>query len=160
DPTATALLKDIEAARGTAASDAKKKEDYNRAMTAARTALAAKKYDDAIRDANDALKLFPGDKDALALVKEATTAKTSGDAEKKRPADYNAAVQGARAALGQKKYDEALRLATEASKIFPGDKAAQDLVKEIQAAKAAADTDAARRTAYTQHIAAAQKAMA
>jgi len=69
-------------------------------------------------------------------------------------------MTAARTALAAKKYDDALLSAGAASKLFPGDKTSQDLVKEIQAAKAAAAAeDVARKAEYTSQMTAALAAM-
>src|SRR5262249_11198225 len=128
DKAAQDLVKEIQTLKANADTDAAKRTAYTQHITAAQKAMTAKQYDDAIKSANDALKLFPGDAAATALLKDANTAKAGVDAEKKKSADYTAAVQAARASLAQKKYDDALRHATDATKLFPGDKAAQDLV--------------------------------
>src|SRR5205085_1043657 len=133
--------------------------EYAAALQAARTALAGKKYDEAIKSANDALKLVPNDPTVLALLKDAQAGKVGADTEAKRKADYAAAIQAGRTALAAKKYDEAIKAASDALKLFPGDPTATALLKDAQTGKAGADTEAKRRADYAAQMALGQQAM-
>jgi tetratricopeptide (TPR) repeat protein len=145
DKDAAALLKDAEKGRQDLLDaeakrkqeDAKKKEDFNKFMAAGQAALTAKKYDDAIRDYTEALKLMPGDKDATKALDDAKKAQEA-EKKKKQAADYNSAIQAGKTAFAMKKYDEAIKAFTDAGQIMPGDKDAATLLKEAQTAKTAA----------------------
>jgi tetratricopeptide (TPR) repeat protein len=153
---------DLTAARKSAAAGDKelkqRKDDYNRAMAAGKDAMQKKSYQDAANSYKEALRLMPGDKDATDSLKAAekalADARVVADAEKKKQADFDAAMRSGGAALASKKYDDAVRAYTEALKLKPGDKdatkglgdakQAQDAEKKKQ--KAAADYDNAIRT--------------
>jgi tetratricopeptide (TPR) repeat protein len=132
---------DKDATRGLAdarqALEAEKKQktatDYDNALRAGRAALAAKKYDDAIKAFTEAGKILPGDRDAAALLKDAQNAK---DAEAKKNDDFTKLMAAARNAMGAKKYDDAIKAYTDALKVMPGDK---DAAKGLNDARQAAD---------------------
>ena len=142
DPTALALKKEAQAGKDTTGAEAKKKQDFDRLMTSGKAALAGKKYDEAIKDADEALKLFPNDPTALALKKDALAGKDTTGAEAKKKQDYDRLVTSGKAALAAKKYDEAIKDADNALELFPNDPMALALKKERPAGK---DTTAPRR---------------
>jgi tetratricopeptide (TPR) repeat protein len=146
----------------------KRKDDYARQMTAGRTALAAKKYDDAQRAFTEALKLQPNDVEATRLLKQAQDATKSPplppplpktepkakapdtkskapekakapDKAKAPPATYAQQMQAGAALERQQKYADAAKAYQEALKAVPGDAAAT------------------RRTDYAQHMDAGTK---
>jgi hypothetical protein len=87
DRTAEGLLAQAETARQeqarkkpmeTEADRKKRLADYQKAMTTGKQALAAKRYDDAIKAFTEAGRLQPGDRDAAALLKEADRARKGG----------------------------------------------------------------------------------
>jgi len=87
---------------------AKKRDDFNHIVGQAQAALTAKRYDDAIKDYNDALKLMPGDataarglKDAMQARDAATAPPPDNTAECKKFMDSGAALEM------QKKFGEA-----------------------------------------------------
>ena len=160
DKDAQVLIQTAQAAKAGSDADKKKQADYAAFIQTGRIALAAKKYDEAIKDAQDALKLFPGDLAATALLKDAQVGKLGADADKKKQADYIAFIQAGRAALAAKKYDDAIKDAQDALKLFPGAPEALALVKDAQTGKAGVDAVAAMRKAeYNRQMALAQQAM-
>jgi tetratricopeptide (TPR) repeat protein len=140
-----AARKELTAAAGDA--DAKKKQaQYEAAMSAAQTAFTAKKYDDAITKANEALRVKPGDAAATRLLNEAKKADAAAEAPameaKKKDEAYRQNLQDATAAMSARKYDVAIREAKEALAIKPGDPAATRLLTDAQKALTAANTAA------------------
>ncbi len=135
------------------AEEAKKREDFAKLLAAGHTALASKKYDDAIKAFTDALKLMPGDKDATRGLNDARQAQQEADKKKKTAADYDNALRAGKAALAAKKYDEAVRAFTEALRLMPGDREATKGLNEArQAADAAKAPRPDARAEYTKHM--------
>jgi tetratricopeptide (TPR) repeat protein len=143
DPAVTKALQDLDQARTAAAADAgkaKRQADYQAAMTSGRTALTAKRYDEAAKAFTDAGRLIPGDKDAAALLQQAererTAAQADADAEQKRRGDFNRLMQQGQTAMTAKHYDEAVKAYTEALKVIPGD---TEATRALQGANQALD---------------------
>ena len=91
----------------------------------------AKRYEEAVQAANEAVKLFPNDaraKQAQADARKALRAARS---------QYNQLLTDADAALQAGRIDESLRLYQQAAELFPEDSGAK---KGLQEARAAADT--------------------
>jgi hypothetical protein len=97
-------------------SDEKVKQEYAAAMQAARQNIDLKNYGEAIRDADAALTVKPGDTEAVAIKANATTAEA-----------YQTAMQAAQAAYDNKNYDVAAQQAMQALSARPGDPAAEAL---------------------------------
>ena len=137
--------------RTAADGEAKKKQaQYEAAMSAAQTAMVAKKYDDAIARATEALRVKPGDAAATHLLTEAKKADAAADAAameaKKKDEAYRQNLQDATAALSARKYDVAVREAKEALAIKPGDPTATRVLTDAQKAQAAANSAATENT--------------
>jgi tetratricopeptide (TPR) repeat protein len=148
----------LKAAQDTAAADAKRKmeeakkrEELNKLLSQGQAAMAAGKFENAVKSFGDAAKADPTDPTAVKGLRDATMALQSAQAaqakaaaaEKKRQADYAGAMSAGKAAMTAKKFDDAVKAFTDAGKILPGDKAAADGVKEAQAGAA----DAAKKAA-------------
>src|SRR5207253_5590333 len=114
-------------------------------LVQAQAALAGKKYDDAMKAADEALKLFPGDKDATKIFNDAKKAKSDAGDEAKKKADYEKLIAQAQAALAAKKYDDAIKAAGDALKLFPGDKDATKIVNEATKAKSDSADEAKKK---------------
>jgi tetratricopeptide (TPR) repeat protein len=149
DKDAADLLKAAEKgladAKTAADAEKKKQADFDAALRSGSAALAAKKYDDAIRAYTEALKLKPGDKDATAGLNNAKQAQDADKKKQKTAADYDNAIRAGKAALAAKKYDDAIKAFTEAGQLQPGDRDAAALLKDAQNAKAAGDAEAKRK---------------
>jgi hypothetical protein len=122
--------------------DAKKKQaQYESAMSAAQTAMTAKKYEDAVAKATEALRIKPGDAAATSLLNQAKrselAAETAATAVKKKDAAYRQNLNDATAALAAKNYDAAIREAKEALTIKPGDPSATRILTDAQKGQAA-----------------------
>lgn len=136
-----------------AAMDAKKKQEaYLLALRQASTFYAAKKYDDAIKSAKEALALKPGDANATKILNDSQKAIDNAsaaamEAEKKKEA-YNVAMKLGRAALMAKKYDDAIVAFNNALKADPGDPTATALLKQARDGQAAMAADAKRKELY------------
>ena len=155
----------------------KKKKDaesqangYSGAMTAARNALAAGNYDEAVKQVKNALALNPGDSAAMTL--DATIESRQDADSKSRQDQYNSAMARGREALAGNNYPEASRQAGIALKFKPGDSDAKDLMARAQNAQSGQqrkqEYDDAMRAArhefdgknYSQAIQAANTALA
>jgi hypothetical protein len=143
----------------------KKQAQYESAMSAAQAAMTAKKYDDAVAKATDALRIKPGDAAATSLMNQAKRADAAADAAAteatKKDAAYRQNLQDATAALSARKYDVAIREAKEALTVKPGDPAATRILTDAQNAKAAGTAAAEADThqeAYAQAMQAGRTA--
>jgi colicin import membrane protein len=138
NPAVVKALQDLDQARRAAtAADAEQKKrqmeaelrkrqaDYQAAMNAGRQALAAKRFDDAVRSFTDASRLQPGDPAAAAMLKEV---------DKARKADYARLMAQGKAAMTAKHYEDAVKAFTDALKAQPGDAAATGALKEANQA--------------------------
>jgi tetratricopeptide (TPR) repeat protein len=106
---------------------------YTTAMADANKALLAKRYDDALKDVATALKVAPGDKDALGLQKQIQMAKTEAMAAQNKEA-YGRLMQQARTAFAAKNYNDAAKAAQAALALFPNDADATRLLADIKKA--------------------------
>jgi tetratricopeptide (TPR) repeat protein len=122
----------------------KRQAAYELAMRSAQSALTARRYDNAIRHATEALRLKPDDPAAtqvLAAAKKADTAADSAAMEaKKKQEAYLLALREASAAQAAKRYDAAIKAAREALALKPRDVAATKILNDAQRALDAADT--------------------
>jgi tetratricopeptide (TPR) repeat protein len=141
-----------------AAAEARKKEEekkrqaeYDRLMKQGQAAVAAKRYEEAVRSYNDALKLVPNDPAATKAVAEANKALDASKKPAAPPAAYTKAMQNAAAWEKQQKwseaaawYKEALRLVPKDGKATTGQDFAQHMDKAQKLAAAKKFTDAAK----------------
>jgi tetratricopeptide (TPR) repeat protein len=120
-------LLDIERTESRQKEEQKKRQaEYARLMNAGQAALAARRYEDAVKAYGDALKLMPGDAAASKALAEANKAL---DAAKKPmpktppppPAAYTRALMNAAALEKQQKWADAVRWYKEALRLVPGD---------------------------------------
>lgn len=160
DPTATRILTDAQkaqaAATGAATAAQKQQEAYDKAMQAGRTAYAGRKFDDALRAFEDALKARPGDPTAtqsIAVVKRAMAGASppAADAKKdpppgktpavdpKRKELYDAWLDRADQLMAVKKYEDAVEAYGNALKAMPGDPTATKGLAAARAAMAKSD---------------------
>jgi hypothetical protein len=99
-------------------------------MTAAHNALAAGKYDEALRQVKSALAFNPGDSAAMTL--DATIESRQDADTQSRQGQYNAAMAHGREALANKNYSEAGRQAGIALGLKAGDADANNLMTQAQ----------------------------
>jgi serine/threonine protein kinase/tetratricopeptide (TPR) repeat protein len=137
---------------GEASAEGRKKQDYERLVTAGHTALSDKRYEDAIEKANEALKLFPGDHAAVALKADARAAQDAEAAPLKKLHDYEQLMTSAKAALLKKEYDKALQDAEMALKLVPDDREALNLKKGAQTGLDAAAASRTKKREFDQLI--------
>ena len=151
---------------------------YNQSILAARAAFAGKRYEEAIRFATEALKYKANDGEATKIVSDSRSALTPPkvDPPKKEPpktdpnlAAYNQSILAARAAFAGKRYEEAIRLATEALKYKANDAEATKIVSDSRSALTPPKVDPPKKepprtdpnqAAYNQNIIAARAAFA
>jgi hypothetical protein len=139
DATATRGLADARKGLADAQTAGKLEADHAAAVKAGRTALLAKKYDDAIKDFTEALRLKPDDKAAQTLLKEAQTAKAGEAAQVLPRQQYAQQMAQGQAAMTAKRYADAVNHFSEALKLIPNDPAATqaraDALKALNAPK-------------------------
>jgi tetratricopeptide (TPR) repeat protein len=135
DPGVAKAQQDLAAARSAVAADAernRRQAAYQEAMQAGRAALAAKHYEEAVKAFTEASRQQPGDAAAAAQLKEAekgrVDAQVAAEAaahrqqeQQQRRVEYNRQMSQGEAALAAKRYEEAIKAFTEASRLEPGD---------------------------------------
>ena len=133
----TAIVRSAEAAKVQAA--------YDAAMTRGKALMQAKQFAQAADSYTLALKYIPNDSAATHALNDARSAMTppKKDPPKVDPAlaVYNQNMAAARNALGLKRYDEAIRSATEALRLAPNDPEATKILNEARTAITPAKKD-------------------
>jgi colicin import membrane protein len=144
DPAVIQGAKDLESARAMIAKETLQKQkmaDYQKALAAGRDALAAKKYDEAIKDFTQAGTLMPGDKDAAALLKQAEKAKADAkattDLDAKKKAEFTRLMDQAQKLVNAKRYSDAVAAYQDALDLMPDNAVAK---AGLQKAKKASET--------------------
>ncbi len=132
DSAATTLRKDAQGQIDLALGAQAQAQKYDAAMTAGRTALGQKNFAAAVTQAEEALKLKPGDSAATTLKNDAQGQIAAAKAAQEQAQKYDAAMTAGRTALGKKDYAVAVAQAEEALKLKPGDSAATTLKNEAQ----------------------------
>jgi tetratricopeptide (TPR) repeat protein len=138
---AAKLVADIRAAE-----EVQKKDQFTALVNQGKSFLGAKKYTEAVAPLEAALKLFPTDRDAQALLKQAkdgppTTPMPNPMAEFQKHMTNGAALEG------QKKYTEAATAYSEALKLKPMDTVAKVALQRVQTAQSIATNLAAGNAA-------------
>ncbi len=146
DPAASQLIKRIEKAKADAAgaqAEAERRKNYDAAMARGRQAMQQKQYVQAATAFTEALKFAPNDPAATKALAEARDALNPPkkdppkvDPPKSDPnqAAYNQHIIAARTAFAAKRYEDAIRLATEALKNKPNDAEATKIINESRSA--------------------------
>jgi colicin import membrane protein len=131
------------------AEEDRKAEELRQKLTQADAALAANLYERSLALYSEALKVSPGNVDALAgqskaqQLKEESAAKTLRlKEEKERRTAFRTLLSSGKANLAAKQYDAAVLALTEATKLDPADAEAKAALAEAQKAKAQAAGDA------------------
>lgn len=141
-----------ENAKKSAEMAAKKKQDeFDTLLAKARAAVSAKRFDEAVQTASQAVQLFPSSQPARDLLTQATKARD--DARRamsaaELQANLKKLVDGANAAILAKKFDEADNLLDQAAKLSPRDAdvlKAQAALRQARQAMAAGEAEAKRR---------------
>ncbi len=160
NPEAPALLRQIETGKSSAIAEIQQREkDFTTALQAAKTALAGKKYDAAVKSFSEALRLKPDSKEAQNGLQEAQTTRAELE-RKKRLEDYKLAMDAASAAVKKQNYQGAINSFTEALRLMPGDKTAQDGLQAAQTALKNTAVDAGKKEAFDKLITQAKQALA
>jgi tetratricopeptide (TPR) repeat protein len=107
-----------------------KKTNYDKAIKQGKEALASKKFDEAIAAFKQADMQWPGDATAAALLKDAEKARNDATLEQQRIAQFNQLMKDGNSALAAKKYAEAVKHYTDATKLSPTDVTAANALKE------------------------------
>ena len=129
DGDAKHLLDDAQSKQEAIAQGRQKEADYQAAISKGRASFAGGDYTTAQAEAQKALALKPGDRDATQL---AGTSRAKL-AEIKKEADYQSALKAAREALARRDYSSALTGAGRALSFKPGDGDAKQLRDDAQA---------------------------
>jgi tetratricopeptide (TPR) repeat protein len=136
-----AEAKKSDAAADAAAMEAKKKDEaYRQNLQDATSAMSARKYDVAIREAKEALAIKPGDPAATRILTDAQKAQAAANtaaAEDKQKEAYDKAMQAGRTAYAARKFDEALAAFEDALKARPGDATATQSIAVVKRAMTA-----------------------
>ncbi|MCI0464360.1 MAG: tetratricopeptide repeat protein [Gemmataceae bacterium] len=150
DPAVTAAQRELDQARAAAANAdrAKKQAAYQAAIDSGQKALAAKRYDDAIKSFTEAGRLVPGDATATRLLADAQKGQNDTRAAAAQAQQTVQKVQqfvaAGRKALAAKQLEEAARQFAEAAKLAPQDPTVQAAQRDLNQARVA---EQAARTA-------------
>lgn len=139
DATAAIDLKTAQNRLDAGVAGAKKQQEFADLMQRVQAAFESKRPDRAIPLLKQALKLFPEDKDARRLLKQAKAEMATAQTE------YNRLMALGDAAMTRQRFDEAKRLYAQAVEVLPDD--AQATAK-LQAATNALANSAPQRTQY------------
>jgi tetratricopeptide (TPR) repeat protein len=131
DREAATELKQAQGALGTLSD--RQLAEYEKHMKEGQTALQQKKYADAVKDFEAALKIKPGDVLAAASLQQAKAGISDTTA---KLAEYEKNMKEGQAALKAKKYAEAVREFEQALQAKPGDQAATQALRQAQQALA------------------------
>ncbi len=101
-------------------------------LVEAQLALRQKRYDDAIAKAGEAQKIRPEDETARNILVKARTEKAVEEENQKR---FGQLMDAASTLLSAGKYEEAIKTASEALSLKPGDSVAEAFLKEAQEKK-------------------------
>jgi tetratricopeptide (TPR) repeat protein len=135
DEQAAALLRKAQQGREDALADAARKQDaqkeaeFKRLMTQGRTAMQAKRYDDAVKLFSQAVKLDPKDAGAARALEDARE-ELKGKAGKQ--AEYNKHIQAGANLEQQQRFQEAVKSYQEALRLAPGDVQAQTGIRRAE----------------------------
>ncbi len=156
DPGVGAAFRELDQARQTATAATEKaarQANYQKALQAGQQALAAKRYDDAVKAFGDAGRLLPGDATAANLLNQARAAADAARAaqdaegrkraaEQQRQAEFNRLLAQGQAASAAKRHADAVKAYQAALKIRPGDPGATQALQQATAALNAASRPA------------------
>jgi tetratricopeptide (TPR) repeat protein len=140
----------------------KHRPEYVRLMIEAGIAANARRYEDAIRAYDAALKRFPDDAEAQRGLREARVglaalSRQKGDADRRRAGFVRFMEQG-KEAMTAKQYAGAVRAFQQAVQLQPDDEAAARALTEAQTALAAEETHQQKLAEYHSHMNAGQAA--
>ncbi len=144
DAAAAQTLDEAKEALANDQDEKKKLADYQNHMDAGRKAMAAQRFTDAIREFAAAQKVWPGDADAAKAQQIAEKRLAAVQEQEKRGGDYAKLMKKGDAALRSKRYDEAVDAYAEAVRLFPGERQAEQALKEAKQARAEAKNEATR----------------
>ncbi len=130
--------------------EAKKKQDFERAMTLAREAMKNKKHAEAVKYYEDALKILPTNSDAVDGRKVAL---------KKRHEDYELVMGAGVAALKKEDYQGALNSFNEALRLIPDDEDAKLGKRKAEEALNKIAGEIKKKQAFDQFMVKARAAM-
>lgn len=144
DPAATAALRDAQQAVAGEQEQKKKLADYQKHLEQGQAAMAAGRYADAIQEYAAAGRLLPGD-EAAEQGRRAAEKRLEDlqDKEKRRSEYVRLMDQGTQAMRGQR-WEEAAQAFGDAARLFPGDRAATQGLRDAQSALNQAKRDYGR----------------
>lgn len=136
----------LQAQQAAAAVEARHKQEaqeqaaqFRKLIDDGKAKLTAKEFDAALKSANEAIKLKPGDSEATALLTNIEKARSSGESAKldakKKADEFKKLVDDGKQQMANKKYDDAIKSFQKAHDLMPDDKSASDLLASAQKAK-------------------------
>jgi tetratricopeptide (TPR) repeat protein len=155
DPTAAAWLKQAEKARADALNTANVAAKVQQLVQSAEQALKAKQLDAAAKALAEASSLAPKDASVLRVQAQLDQARRDAAAQQ-QAAEFNRLMKEGNAALAGKKYAEAVKFYTDATKLMPTDPAAAKALREAnqqwQASKGPPPPTAAQLAEYNKQM--------
>ena len=106
-----------------------RKEDYDKHMRAGANALQQRRFADAIREFEGALREVPNDPTAMVALKQARAAQADNA---NREAEFNKRMRAGQQLMNNKKYAEAAREFEAALQLNPNDREAQAALKRAR----------------------------
>jgi tetratricopeptide (TPR) repeat protein len=128
DADATKGLQEAEKKLGDIQDLDKRKTEFNRLVDRAKASFKDKRYDDAIDTIQAALKLFPADMEAAAILATARQSRTDARTE------YTKLIDKGVFALRSGQFEQAKGFFTDANRLFPDDVSAKNGLRDVQKA--------------------------
>lgn len=174
DPAVLRALEDLRQAQKTAQAEAetqqKRQAQYQTLLNAGKSALAAKKYDEAIKAFADARALVPDDRAGQDLLQQAHKAREdarlagerAGQAklQQERAGQLQKLINAGRASLKGNKLEDAAKALAEANRLAPNNPEVVRALQELDAARRSAQDQDTTRKQYQEAIRAGQQAVA
>ncbi len=142
---------------------AKRQGDFHQFMVQGGNALGNQRFEEAVKNYQEALKLFPDDVNAAKGLSDSRSfleARNRAEAEnEKRQAEITRLLNQGKTAMKDKQFASAVRAFDNALRLVPGDLAAARALRDAQAAQEAEQVVKKKEGDFDRHLAAGRAAM-